>query len=162
MASKQITSTPNPSSNNNASLDNLEQISQRARQFFLNHYDEYYLLPYEKAKEENLLPNFPAFLPTTKKGELSNPKDCYVEWNPFNLSQLEPSLQGYAKRLEIDNHPPISKVLDILQRNPPRDSTTSKQVFGYLASRLEEFHSRDIEVLRETPFLPLFGNQQQG
>jgi hypothetical protein len=87
---------------------------------------------------------------------------------------VDPLLRDVAEsKLKLNNHPPTSEIVALLERSPPGDDTTARQWFEVLSgrvpgtvsqlSRLEttspivlvDFSTTEIRKLSETPFVPV-------
>jgi len=43
---------------------------------------------------------------------------------------------GAASKLKLNNHPPTSELVNLLERRPPRDVATARQWFDVLSGRV--------------------------
>ena len=50
---------------------------------------------------------------------------------------MDPLLpDGAASKLKLNNHPPTSELVNLLERRPPRDVATARQWFDVLSGRV--------------------------
>lgn len=97
------------------------------------------------------------FLPVEGSESLSTPKKCFTDEGAslFGLQILEKRLQPHALKLGVKPHPLMSECLQILVRKPPTTQKDARIVFKYLAGRVSDLNSQDIERVGSAPIIPI-------
>lgn len=97
------------------------------------------------------------FLPVEGSESLSTPKKCFTDDGAslFDFSILQKRLHPHALKLGVKPHPPMSECLQILVRKPPASQKDARVIFKYLAGRVSDLHSQDIERVGNAPIIPI-------
>ncbi|KAH9039973.1 hypothetical protein EDB84DRAFT_1476646 [Lactarius hengduanensis] len=100
-----------------------------------------------------------AFVPAVRGSEkvLARPFELYAnpEWAALGFPVVDPLLPaGAASKLKLNNHPPTSEIVTLLERSPPRDEATARQWFEVLSGRVPDFSPNELRKLSETAFVP--------
>ncbi|KAJ5491634.1 hypothetical protein N7539_003201 [Penicillium diatomitis] len=97
------------------------------------------------------------FLPVEGADKLSTPKRCFTDEGAslFGLDILQRRLHPHASKLGVKAHPPLSECLQILIRQPPSTQRDARSMFKYLASRVSDLSSQDIERVGNAPVIPV-------
>ncbi|KAI0299353.1 hypothetical protein B0F90DRAFT_1810632 [Multifurca ochricompacta] len=101
-----------------------------------------------------------AFVPAVRGSEemLAKPFELYSgsEWAALGFSVVNPSLhQGAASKLKLNDHPPTSELVILLEKSPPGDEAMARQWFEVLSGRVPDFSPAELRKLSETPFVPV-------
>ena len=91
---------------------------------------------------------------------------------------MDPLLpDGAASKLKLNNHPPTSELVTLLERRPPRDVVTARQWFDVLSGRVPgklfklyldfthfhvDFSPAELRKLSETSFVPVVATGDKG
>ncbi|KZT11459.1 uncharacterized protein LAESUDRAFT_720694 [Laetiporus sulphureus 93-53] len=103
--------------------------------------------------------DFP-FVPAIK-GEiacLAKPLEVFASfcWAQLGFTVVESSLRMEAlMKLRIDEHPPTSALVNLLQSSPPTTESTAREWFSILSSRVTDFFPSQLKVLSQMPFIPV-------
>ncbi|KAI2791629.1 hypothetical protein POX_c04495 [Penicillium oxalicum] len=97
------------------------------------------------------------FLPVEGSDSLSTPKKCFTEEGAslFGLNILQKRLHPHSSKLGVKAHPPLSDCLQILIRQPPATNREARIIFKYLAGRVSDLSSQDIERVGNAPVIPV-------
>lgn len=97
------------------------------------------------------------FLPVEGSESMSTPKKCFTDDGAslFGFSILQKRLHPHALKLGVKPHPPMSECLQILVRKPPTSQKDARIIFKYLAGRVSDLHSQDIERVGNAPIIPI-------
>ncbi|KAJ5099194.1 hypothetical protein N7532_006195 [Penicillium argentinense] len=97
------------------------------------------------------------FLPVEGSEALSTPKKCFTDEGAslFGLQILQKRLHPHASKFGVKPHPPMAECLQILIRNPPSTQKDARVVFKYLAGRVSDLSSQDIERVGRAPIIPI-------
>ena len=74
-----------------------------------------------------------------------DPSQLYAvfEWAALGFAVVDPSLpDGAANKLKVNQHPPTSELVTLLERRPPGDDAMARRWFEVLSSRVPGMHSR--------------------
>ncbi|KAJ5578913.1 hypothetical protein N7450_007780 [Penicillium hetheringtonii] len=87
------------------------------------------------------------FLPVEGSESLSTPKKCFTDDGAslFDFSILQKRLHPHALKLGVKPHPPY----------PPASQKDARVIFKYLAGRVSDLHSQDIERVGNAPIIPI-------
>lgn len=138
----------------NITASDNQSVREKALTFFLDNVSLKYS-DYDPNNYRGL-----AFVPAVRGSEkvLAKPFELYAspEWAALGFLVVDPLLQdGAASKLKLNNHPPTSEVVALLERSPPRDETTARQWFEVISGRVPEFSQTELRKLSETPFVPV-------
>ncbi|RDB24786.1 hypothetical protein Hypma_008085 [Hypsizygus marmoreus] len=87
----------------------------------------------------------------TLKEVVSNP-----DWAVMGFLVTHPSLQPDAPtKLKIKPHPSTTRIVDLLERTPPKDEAEAKQWFSILAGRISDFSHQELERLSQLKIVPV-------
>ncbi|OJJ97342.1 hypothetical protein ASPACDRAFT_80790 [Aspergillus aculeatus ATCC 16872] len=97
------------------------------------------------------------FLPVEGSDTLSTPGKCFTEEGAtlFGFQILRKDLHPHASKFGVKEHPPLSDCLDCLIRLPPSTKRDARVVFKYLAGRVSELRSRDIDRVSNAQIVPV-------
>ncbi|CAI7677809.1 unnamed protein product [Penicillium manginii] len=97
------------------------------------------------------------FLPVEGSDGLSTPKKCFTDEGAslFGFHILQKRLHPHALKLGVKPHPPMSECLQILIRKPPTSQKEARVIFKYLAGRVSDLNSQDIERVGSSPIIPI-------
>ncbi|PPQ89567.1 hypothetical protein CVT25_012239 [Psilocybe cyanescens] len=102
------------------------------------------------------------FIPALKGSEqcLGTIQEVFsVQWAAVGFLVLQPSYQAYASKLKIQDHPPVSQLMSLLQSKPPRTEPEARVLFRLLAERVNDFRNSDLHTLSTTAFVPIKGDK---
>ncbi|KAL2863011.1 histidine kinase-like ATPase domain-containing protein [Aspergillus lucknowensis] len=96
-------------------------------------------------------------LPSDGQYDISIPGDCYTDEGAslFGFNILRKDLHRHASKLCVKQHPALSDCLDTLIRRPPSTKRFAKLLFRYLAGRVSELNSRDIDRVGGAEIVPI-------
>jgi len=82
-----------------------------------------------------------AFIPAIHKGQkkLAKPFEVFssFDWQSLGFTVLDPALrQGAANKLKIQEHPPTSQLVHLLEVSPPTTEAQACEWFGILSHRI--------------------------
>ncbi|KAL4955254.1 hypothetical protein BDW69DRAFT_161073 [Aspergillus filifer] len=88
---------------------------------------------------------------------ISAPSRCYIDEGAalFGFSILRKDLHRHASKLGVQQHPKLSECLDTLIRRPPSTKRDARLIFVYLAGRVSELNSRDIDRVGVAEIIPV-------
>ncbi|RAK79768.1 histidine kinase-like ATPase domain-containing protein [Aspergillus fijiensis CBS 313.89] len=97
------------------------------------------------------------FLPVEGSDTLSTPGKCFTEEGAtlFGFQILRKDLHPHASKFGVKEHPALSDCLDCLIRLPPSTKRDARVVFKYLAGRVSELRSRDIDRVSNAQIVPV-------
>lgn len=97
------------------------------------------------------------FLPIEGSESLSTPKKCFTDEGAslFGFHILQKRLHPHALKLGVKPHPPMSECLQILIRKPPTSQRDARIIFKYLAGRVSDLNSQDIERVGSASIIPI-------
>ncbi|THH29159.1 hypothetical protein EUX98_g5023 [Antrodiella citrinella] len=106
--------------------------------------------------------------PVALKYLLDNIPNRYNHYHPNNFAHLAfiPAVKGDThdidslrpedvSKLRVQDHPPTTKLLALLQNSPPENSQTAKTWFQAMGVRVSEFSSSELKTLSEMLFVPV-------
>ncbi|KAI9067076.1 hypothetical protein FKP32DRAFT_1644765 [Trametes sanguinea] len=131
-----------------------EKIRPAALKYFLDNYTTRYA-NYEPSTFASV-----AFIPAVKDGKpcFAKPFEVYSspEWATLGFMVADPSLKGEAlANLKIQEHPPGTRLVNLLKTTPPPTEGIAKQWFAILAGRVTSFSSNELWTLSQMPFVPV-------
>ncbi|KAH9990216.1 hypothetical protein BJV74DRAFT_837251 [Russula compacta] len=108
-----------------------------------------------------------AFVPAVRGSEkvLAKPFELYAspEWAALGFAIADPLLQdGATRKLKLNNHPPTSDLVTLLEKSPPGDGGTARQWFEILSGRVPDFSPAELRKLSETLFVPIMSTGDKG
>ncbi|KAL2828286.1 hypothetical protein BDW59DRAFT_143529 [Aspergillus cavernicola] len=100
-------------------------------------------------------------LPAQGQYAISVPSKCYTDEGAglFGFYILRRDLHRHAPKLGVKQHPRLSDCLDTLIRRPPSTKRDARVLFGYLAGRVSELNSRDIDRVGKAEIVPVTPNE---
>ncbi|KAL3457838.1 hypothetical protein BJX64DRAFT_241189 [Aspergillus heterothallicus] len=115
-------------------------------------------LPLERSPHNTTFPG--QGLLDDQSNTISVPSKCYTDGGAslFGFNILHGDLNRHASKLGVKQHPKMSDCLDVLIRRPPSTERDARVLFRYLAGRVSELSSRDIDRVGRTEIVPLPGN----
>ncbi|CAL1709408.1 unnamed protein product [Somion occarium] len=101
-----------------------------------------------------------AFVPAMKDGQrfMAKPTEVFtsIMWSSLGFAVADPNLhRDDLAKLQINEHPPTSMLVKLLQNTPPVDEKTAQLWFEAMAGRVSDFSSAELRTLSETSFVPL-------
>jgi hypothetical protein len=96
-------------------------------------------------------------LPVGGQHAISVPSKCYTDEGAalFGFDILRRDLHRHALKFGVKQHPKLSDCLEILIRNPPSTKSEARLLFRYLAGRVSELSSPDIDLIGKTEIVPV-------
>ncbi|RAL07762.1 histidine kinase-like ATPase domain-containing protein [Aspergillus homomorphus CBS 101889] len=97
------------------------------------------------------------FLPVEGSDTLCTPGQCFTDEGAtlFGFNILRKDLHPHALKFGVKEHPAMSDCLECLIRLPPSTKRDARVVFKYLAGRVSELKSRDIERVGSAQIVPV-------
>ncbi|KAL4877678.1 hypothetical protein BJY04DRAFT_230487 [Aspergillus karnatakaensis] len=85
------------------------------------------------------------------------PSKCFTDEGAalFGFDILRRDLHRHASKFGVKQHPKLSDCLELLIRNPPSTKSEARQLFRYLAGRVSELSSRDIDLVGKSEVVPV-------
>ncbi|RDW83937.1 histidine kinase-like ATPase domain-containing protein [Aspergillus mulundensis] len=112
------------------------------------------------------------FLPTENENhagaeinhKASAPSKCYTDEGAalFGFDILRKDLHRHASKLGVQQHPKLSYCLDILIRRPPSTKRDARSLYKYLAGRVSELTTRDIDRVGKAEIVPVHIDDSKG
>ncbi|KAI9371688.1 hypothetical protein BJX61DRAFT_13526 [Aspergillus egyptiacus] len=95
--------------------------------------------------------------PLEEQQSVSVPTKCYTDEGAglFGFNILRRDLHRHATKLGVKQHPRLTDCLDILIRRPPSTKRDARVLFRYLAGRVSELNSRDIDRIGRAEVVPI-------
>ncbi|KAL4926491.1 histidine kinase-like ATPase domain-containing protein [Aspergillus undulatus] len=95
--------------------------------------------------------------PKDQQYSISGPGKCYTDDGAalFGFNILRKDLHRHASKLGVKQHPKLSDCLDTLIRRAPSTKREARLLFGYLAGRVSELTSRDIDRVGKAEIVPV-------
>ncbi|KAL2815900.1 hypothetical protein BJX63DRAFT_430496 [Aspergillus granulosus] len=103
-------------------------------------------------------------LPAEGQHSISVPSKCYTDGGAslFGFNILRGDLHRHASKLGVKQHPNMSECLDVLIRRPPSTERDARALFRYLARRVSELNSRDIDRVGRAEIVPVSTKDEKG
>ncbi|KAL4989001.1 hypothetical protein BDW68DRAFT_81390 [Aspergillus falconensis] len=96
--------------------------------------------------------------------KVSAPSKCYTDEGSalFGFDILRKDLHRHASKLGVQRHPKLSDCLDILIRRPPSTKRDARPLYRYLAGRVSELTTRDIDRVGRAEIVPVHAQDIKG
>ncbi|KAG8913852.1 hypothetical protein FRC02_005284 [Tulasnella sp. 418] len=139
----------------NIMVDSDENIRKQGLVFFLNNFDARYASGYRIGNVRHL-----AFIPAIKSNGdhfMAKPDDVYAdpECAVMGFPVVEPQFCDVAElKLRVSKHPPVTAIMKVLLGTPPTTPEIAQGYFEYLAMRVADFSTKDLDVLRDASIIP--------
>ncbi|TCD69784.1 hypothetical protein EIP91_006320 [Steccherinum ochraceum] len=108
-----------------------------------------------------------AFIPAVKDNKpcMSAPGDVFTSaiWAPLGFATVNSILRPEdVSKLRVQDHPPTTRLVEILQNTPPDDPQVARTWFQAMGVRVSDFSSSQLTTLSSLPFVPVEqpGSQQ--
>ncbi|KAH9946348.1 uncharacterized protein BXZ73DRAFT_86493 [Epithele typhae] len=136
-----------------AANDN-EPVRKAAMKYFFDHYATHYA-DYDPNNFSNV-----AFIPAVQGGKscVARPHEVFSspEWATLGFMVIDPSLKGESLvHLRLQEHPPGTKLVNLLHSSPPSSEEIGGRWFSILASRVSSFSSHELRALSQMAFVPV-------
>ncbi|KAJ7675084.1 hypothetical protein B0H17DRAFT_1170632 [Mycena rosella] len=100
-----------------------------------------------------------AYIPALKDGKpvMGTPKDVFAtqDWAIFGYLTFAPNPQpDAALKLQIQQHPPTSRLVTLLESTPPKNEVEARKWFTVLAGRISDFHNTELKRLSQISMVP--------
>ncbi|KAG6862295.1 hypothetical protein C0995_015992 [Termitomyces sp. Mi166 len=133
--------------------------SDEALKYLLDHMENYYK-DYDPSNFETV-----AFIPAVQEsapcmGTIRETMRQQVVSNPdwammgFLVTPVTLQLDAISK-LKIKQHPPTARIVDLLERTPPKDQTEAKAWFSVLGSRVSDFSYPELQRMSQIKMVPV-------
>ncbi|KAJ7078918.1 hypothetical protein B0H15DRAFT_859732 [Mycena belliarum] len=101
-----------------------------------------------------------AYVPAVKDGKMvmGTPKDVFAipDWAIFGYAIFAPHSQpDAALKLKIQQHPPTSRLVALLEATPPQSEIEARQWFTVLAGRISDFQNTELKRLSQIAMVPI-------
>ncbi|KAG6335719.1 hypothetical protein ID866_3377 [Astraeus odoratus] len=84
------------------------------------------------------------------------------QWKLLGFSVVQPDCQNVAtSKLGVQEHPPSSMLLSLLEKTPPQNESMARQWFEILSERVTNFRASELAALSKTPIVPCKGSGSQ-
>ncbi|KAI0933780.1 hypothetical protein AcW1_005516 [Taiwanofungus camphoratus] len=99
------------------------------------------------------------YIPALRGDEpcMAKPFEVYASpmWALLHFLIVKLSLKNEAlTKLKIQEHPPTSRLVSLLEKSPPQNEVVARQWFEAMASRISDFTSSELRTLSQLPFVP--------
>ncbi|KAJ7727670.1 hypothetical protein DFH07DRAFT_930749 [Mycena maculata] len=101
-----------------------------------------------------------SYIPALKDGKpaMGTPKDVFatMEWTILGFQVFVPQPQpDAALKLKVQQHPPTSRLVNLLETTPPKSEEEARKWFAVLASRISDFSNSELERLSQISMVPI-------
>ncbi|KAJ6558581.1 hypothetical protein DFH09DRAFT_1037162 [Mycena vulgaris] len=99
------------------------------------------------------------YIPALKDGKpvMGTPKDVFAtqDWAIFGYLVFAPNPQpDAALKLKIQQHPPTSRLVNLLETTPPKSEVEARKWFAVLAGRISDFQNTELKRLSQISMVP--------
>ncbi|KAJ7129825.1 hypothetical protein C8R43DRAFT_1026002 [Mycena crocata] len=99
------------------------------------------------------------YLPALKDGKavMGTPKDVFAtqDWATLGYLVFAPNPQpDAALKLEVQQHPPTPRLVNLLETTPPRSEVEARKWFAVLAGRISDFSNTELKRLSQMSIVP--------
>ena len=104
-----------------------------------------------------------SFLPVEGDEKASaTPSTCFTNEQValMGYKVLRQNLHPHAFKLGVSANPPIRECVTWLIQNPPKSHRSARQLFGYMATRLNELNGQPAQMLSEANLVPIGSSQE--
>ncbi|KAL4782277.1 hypothetical protein BJX76DRAFT_293450 [Aspergillus varians] len=100
--------------------------------------------------------------PAKGQNNISIPSKCYTDEGAalFGFNILRRDLHRHAAKLGVKQHPQLSSCLDTMIRRPPSTKRDARLLYRYLAGRVSELNSRDIDRVGGAEIVPVHASDE--
>ncbi|KAL4076679.1 hypothetical protein V8B97DRAFT_2021990 [Scleroderma yunnanense] len=107
-----------------------------------------------------------AFIPAENEDgpHLGTIREVFADpkWKLLGFSVVQSNYQQLAvSKLGVQEHPPASMLLSLLEKTPPQNESMARQWFGVLADHVTSFQPSQLAALSKIPIVPSKGSGSQ-
>ncbi|KAJ7209538.1 hypothetical protein GGX14DRAFT_451864 [Mycena pura] len=97
------------------------------------------------------------YIPALKDGKpvMGTPKDVFAkqEWSQLGYLVFAQNSDA-ALRLKIQQHPSTARLVELLEKTPPKNEAEGRKWFTVLAGRISDFSNTELKRLSQAPIVP--------